>query len=291
MLKNIEGNTSFVESYSNIGVFMDNKVVHLIDTGSNESLAAKLGNYLSENFPDHDFVVVHTHCHVDHLKGNSKLKNKLNAKFFAPKKELPLGMYPDFEGIYLFGAPVPKFLRVSFFSAKGVNMESLENLDSSISFHEMPGHSPGHTVFITPDGVVFTGDLVFQENVMQKYGYLYLMDVKEQLESLEKAKKLGGDFFLPSHGRLMNREEFLKTVDENMEFIEKQIVLFYDILKSPANIDEITGKFLNIVNFQGNEAMYFLARSYVSAMVKYFYDRNVLSTELTPKGLVFSVND
>lgn len=291
MLVDIKGNTFFVEAYSNIGVFVDSGIVYLIDTGSNESLAAKLGNHLLENFPDHNFVVIHTHCHVDHLKGNSKLKNRLNARFFASTKELPLGIYPDFEGIYLFGAPVPKFLRTSFFSAKGVNMESLENLSSSISSYELPGHSPGHTVFITQDGVVFTGDLVFQRNVMQKYGYLYLMDIGEQLDSLRKSKKIEGDFFLPSHGNLMNKDEFLKTIDENIEFIEKQIDLFHSILKTPANIDEITGKFLHVVNFKGNEGMYFLARSYVSAMVKYFYDQNMLSAEITPKGLIFSIND
>ena len=291
ILEKINGETFLIKSYSNIGVFIFEKNVYLIDTGSNESLAAKVGKYLFENFPDYEFVVVHTHCHVDHIKGNEKLKNRLNANFFAPIEELSLGIYPEFEGIYLFGAPAPKFLKGSFFMAKGVIMNSLEELAFPLEMLKLPGHSPGHTVFITPDEVVFLGDLVFGKDIIEKYKYIYIMDVDKHLNSLEKAKNLRGSFFVPSHGKMMNREEFLKTLEENIEFVKRQLDFFYNVLKTPLNIDEITGEFLTKINFTGNEGMYFLARSYVSAVVKYFYDRNMLVADLTSKGLTFSLRN
>lgn len=272
-------------------MFVHEKTVYLIDTGSNESLAARLGKLLLESFPGFTFTVIHTHCHVDHTKGNAKIKNRLNAQFFASVEEIPLGIYPEYEGIYLFGSPAPRFLRSSFFVSKGVEMQPLKYLKSPIEVFKFPGHSPGHTIFRTPDEVVFTGDLVFEEKTMEKYGYLYVMDIKKHFESLERAKKLDGKLFIPAHGKAMNMEDFQKSISRNLELLRKQLRLFLDILKMPSNMEEITGKFLNKINFKGNEGMYFLARSYVSAVIKYFYDEGMLDTELTSKGLMFKLKN
>jgi len=284
VLEKIKGNTFLVRSYSNIGVFVNERTVYIIDTGSNESLAVKLGKYLLENFPRCDFIVMHTH---DHTKGNAKIKDRLNAQFFAAIEEIPLGIHPEFEGIYLFGSPAPKFLRGSFFVSKGVEMQPLKYLESPIATSKFPGHSPGHTIFKTPDKIVFTGDLVFEERIMEKYKYLYIMDIEKHLESLKKARNLDGELFIPSHGEVMSKEVFQESIDRNSEFVKKQLENFLDILESPLNIDEITGRFLVKIGFKGNEGLYFLARSFVSAVVKYFYDKNMLVTELTSKGLTF----
>ncbi len=287
-IKIIGKNCFYLKSFSNIGIIADSELqtVFMIDSGSNDSLAKKLAGYLKINYGNYKFAVLHTHCHVDHIKGNYIFKKHLNADIFATKEEMPFGIYPDLEKYYLYSATAPKFFNNSFFSAKGVMISDIEELEIPFTILRTPGHSPGHIVLMYGESV-FTGDLVFEKRIAEKYGYLYATDIGQYLESLDRAKDFKGNFFVPSHGAVMTRNEYRDSIDFNLDFVSKQTVEFLDYIVNKRTLDAITGYFGSIINFSGDSASYFLLRSFVSAMIKYHLEKNNIRESMTVEGMVF----
>ena len=223
---------------------------------------------------------------MDHIKGNRAFKNILNSDIYAQPEEIPFGIYPGIEKLYLYSAVPPTFFNNSFFSAKGVNISDINERKPNLNYHKLPGHSQGHTVF-SKYGCVFTGDLVFERRIAEKYGYLYMIDIAQQLDSLQKIRGINGECFIPSHGPVIDRSSFSELVDFNMDFIKNQIDEFMDYFSMPITLDELTGKFAVKIKFNGDLPNYYLLRSYVSAVIKYHLEKKHINGFLSEKGLMF----
>lgn len=127
--------------------------------------------------------LLQTHAHIDHVSGLKETKEKLpNAHLYL--HPLDKSVYDSVEQqSHMFGVPfdgpLPDIDR---------NLSDGEKLyvgDIELKCHHLPGHSPGHVIFVSADhGFVIGGDLLFQGSVGRTD--LPMCDPEAMAESIRK---------------------------------------------------------------------------------------------------------
>lgn len=147
--------------------------------------------------------IVHTHTHIDHIGGTTKLREKTNARVLLHKEDLFL--YEDMAMQARFlrlppekaMTPVPpdEFLVDGYELAAG----GLKG----VTLHT-PGHTPGSCAFFFPElsdaGVLFPGDTLFAGSIGRTD--LWKGDQDQEIASIKKKLLTLGDdvIIVPGHG-------------------------------------------------------------------------------------------
>ncbi len=134
----------------------------LVDMGSYTVDEKKEVLFFIENNKLKPVMLVNTHCHVDHLLGNSFFKNKL---------KVPVAAHADDE--FLVNTAVEHGTMFGFEveepPAPDLYLEEGQNITFGSSFLEVlhvPGHSPGSVaLYSNHDGFVITGDVLFSGGI------------------------------------------------------------------------------------------------------------------------------
>lgn len=115
-------------------------------------------NFISEN----DLKPVHllnTHCHVDHIQGNYTVAKEFNLKLEAHKLEIPILEGSPAWGLQ-YGIEGDLSPEIEVFLEEG---DQVKFGNSTLDILWVPGHAPGHIVFIShADKFVINGDVLFQ---------------------------------------------------------------------------------------------------------------------------------
>jgi glyoxylase-like metal-dependent hydrolase (beta-lactamase superfamily II) len=106
--------------------------------------------------------LVNTHCHFDHLMGVDFIRNKFGIPFECHKDDafwLPLASVQARS----FGITMPEMANADhFFQAD----QELHFGNSFLQVIHVPGHSPGHVVFYSPeDQFLLAGDVLFYKSI------------------------------------------------------------------------------------------------------------------------------
>ncbi len=141
-----------------------------------------------------------THAHLDHIGGIAGVKRRWDVPIFMHPADVPVFQFAEraaaMYGVEFEPQPMPDrtlgegdVLRVG---------------DLQFTVWHVPGHAPGHVVFIG-GGVMFGGDLLFAGSVGRVD--LPLSDPRAMQRSLERLSALpGGTFVHPGHGPLTTLE-------------------------------------------------------------------------------------
>jgi glyoxylase-like metal-dependent hydrolase (beta-lactamase superfamily II) len=145
---------------------------YLIWNDMNEAVMVDPGCYTQEEFQivyqfigDNQLTVlaiINTHCHLDHIFGNLKLKERYQCKLYVPQNELN-NLKNNVSQASIFGitcdpSPLPdEFLKegILFFS-KNLALQILET----------PGHSPGGICLLSTDKeFLLSQDVLFYDSI------------------------------------------------------------------------------------------------------------------------------
>ena len=134
----------------------------LVDMGSYTVEEKKEVLFFVENNSLEPVMIVNTHCHVDHLLGNSYFKNIYKAKTVAHAADGFL-IENAVEHGSVFGFEVEAPPPADEHLADG---DVLSFGNSSLSVLHVPGHSPGSIAFYSrDDGFVIAGDVLFSGSI------------------------------------------------------------------------------------------------------------------------------
>lgn len=271
-LLHLKGNTYILAGPTNVGVYIEKDECWIIDT-PDERRTRDLINYLESQGYEVKGVFL-THFHVDHTRGCARLQKMTGVPVYAPVGELSMVAFPVLEGYMLYGAYPLKDLRKGFFEAKPCSPQPLYSAPEIFQVIKLPGHTLDHTGYKTPDGVFFGGDTYFGSSILEKYRYPYLTDFSRSLESLDRLKKTEAEIFVPSHGEPTDNPE--RDINSQKKAMEMAVDNVLAVIDEPKTLEEILAN-LDYVDPSSGIGMWFLARSFVAAVLSFLSDKNEIS--------------
>ncbi len=200
-VKHLKGNTYYYEAFTNVGIYrLDGNRVVLIDSTDHKRMAKAVNNYLKAEGLTVDTVIC-THCHVDHICGNSFFRELYGCRILGTEKELPFIAQPDLEGTFYFNGIDTDKSRNPFFTVEPSCVELLtkENLPEGLGIISLPGHAFDMIGIRTADNVVFLADSILSEKTWTEHKAPFFRDVNRSIDTLEKIKEMKADIFVPSH--------------------------------------------------------------------------------------------
>ncbi|MBQ8502893.1 MAG: MBL fold metallo-hydrolase [Clostridia bacterium] len=226
-LKHIKGNTYYYEAFSNVGVYKlnDNEAV-LIDACDHMRMAKGLNKLLRE-MGLRVKTIISTHCHVDHICGNSFFHEEYGCRILSTKMEQRFISYPDLEPKFYYSGIDTDKRRNPFFLVEPSESEIItpENTPEGLEIIELPGHSFEMIGVRTPDNVVFLADAVLSRATWDNYMMPFFYNVNLSIETMKKIKDMEADCFVPSHNPILTdiRELAQYNIDKMNE--KKALIL------------------------------------------------------------------
>lgn len=106
--------------------------------------------------------VLNTHCHVDHILGNAMLYDKFKLKPELHRKDLPV-LHSTTNYGAIFGINVTPSPDPDVFIEEG-DVITFGNSELEVLF--VPGHAPGHVVFLNREQkILIGGDVLFYGSI------------------------------------------------------------------------------------------------------------------------------
>ncbi len=266
----IAGSTLYVPGLTNSG-YVDGLV---IDTGPDESVY---------EFVSADRLAI-THGHADHFACGAYLR-KRGATVVAARDDAALVENPDINIRGMFSWAKPSDVLVSkLFRGTPCRVDALVEKwrDQRATPVSLPGHTLGHTGFLTADKVLFTGDALYLEALWARHPLPYAIDPDMVAASLKSLRAVDFDWLVPGHGCLVDRETAEKDIDFHLAQIRAIEAGILEMLIVPHTTEECIAAVSEERGLSDNPAQYWLAVTTVKG-----YLGDLLSREL----LEFSVVD
>ena len=134
----------------------------IIDPGCYQASEEKILKNFLEVQGLNPVALLNTHAHIDHIFGNSFVKNTWNIPIYLNQLDVPLFERAE-QMAALWGLNYAQSPDPDFSPEHG---ETLEFLNEKFEVRHVPGHSPGHVVFIHhPNKWVICGDTLFNGSI------------------------------------------------------------------------------------------------------------------------------
>jgi len=243
----IVGDTYYVPGLTNSG-FVDGLV---IDTGPEAEPY--------EGVPIDRLAI--THGHADHFAAGAVLRDR-GATVVAARDDASLVENPDINirGMFSWAKPGDMLVTKLFLGVPCKVDALIEDWrDRRATPLPLPGHTLGHTAFLTRDGVLFTGDALYQEALWTRHPLPYAIDPDMVARSLEHIRDTDFEWLVPGHGELTDRATALRDVDFHLAQIRAIQDLLLEELKRPHTTEEAIALVSRVRGLSDNPAGYWLA--------------------------------
>lgn len=190
-------------------VYTDSKDAVIVDPGC---YTREEKQHLIDFITDNQLTIhaiLNTHCHIDHVLGNSFLMQEYRVDLYAHPLDLPtLEMVPYAAKMYGFEgyetSPLPTQLLT--------DEQTLQFGGIVLNVLVGPGHAPGHVAFYNAEnGIILSGDILFRGS----FGRYDLPG--GDLETLKKTLK-DVMFQLPDHTVVYSGHGIETTIGEEKKF-------------------------------------------------------------------------
>ncbi len=262
-LKQIAENSYYIDAPVCTGIISQGKDAFLIDTGNDKDNGRKLLKDV-DSLALEVHSIVNTHSHADHIGGNRLIQRRTDCDIFSSLVESYFINNPSLEGLMLYGAHPPKSLQNKFFLAQASRCKDIKDC-KALEHIDLPGHSPAMIGVISPDDILYVGDVIADVDLLDKHGIYVVQNVENMLNSLNKLKELNCKGYVLSHGGY--REDIKQEIAGMENHIKKVIDFINEML--PASLDEIiteTGRYFEAMTYPGQ---YYLVRSTIGAYLSY----------------------
>ncbi len=294
---NIKGNTFYIKGGTNSGLYVFNdKSALLIDSGLNGSRPRRISKVLRENNIKLKYII-NTHEHNDHYGSCNEFKEYFDDIEIMSSEYAKLYIeHPELFSKYIIGGKSNKFLEEKIYSklnykinidrALCIGRELINNIEFNII--DFKGHTPGSIGILTNDGVLFAGDLLIGYSMLSKYDFLFIYDIEEQLESLNKIKDMDFDYLVISHNKdVLSKSDSYDLINKNELAIYKYLNQVKNQLQTPMGIDTLLKNIIKDNNLSNNYKEYHYFKSSLISIISYLLDKDEVNYLLNEGELLY----
>ncbi|NJE53774.1 MBL fold metallo-hydrolase [Thermococcus sp. 21S9] len=217
-----------------------------------------------------------THGHADHVA----VSPKLDAPLFVHRFEFSIAESPLNREILTFGSRAPRgFLA---YSADEVKVHAVFEWGDELfglKALKLNGHSPGMTgVLDGENGLLYAGDSFFGEKLIGAVGVPYLVDWALFRESLTTLRDFAerGYLLIPSHGRSVEGDEAVETLEFNLNRLDEVEKLALEFLRKPMTVEELALGIMNHYRVEVTPQKLALNLVPLRALVAELYNRGLV---------------
>jgi glyoxylase-like metal-dependent hydrolase (beta-lactamase superfamily II) len=205
--------------------------------------------------------VLITHGHADHFACAAALRRS-GAQIVAAREEVALIENPEINirGMFSWAKPSDEMV-TKLFRGEGCRVDAYldEWHDSGIDVVPLPGHTLGHSGFLTSEGVLFTGDALYESDLWDRHPLPYAIDVGLVQSSLELIDSLEFKWLVPAHGRPVDKAESREHIAFHISRITAISHMILGMLASPRTTEEVIAMISAELGVVENPAQYWLA--------------------------------
>jgi glyoxylase-like metal-dependent hydrolase (beta-lactamase superfamily II) len=277
------GNTYVEKGSPATLLFIQEGTVYVIDPGQGEDRPRRLTKDLKE-LGASQVIVLLTHYHSDHVEAVAALSP---AEVVASSLDAPMIERPELRVLMTFDYPlnpVDPLLPYRAVPAR-VTQALPEGVDryGPIEVYWLPGHTEGHLGFATPDGVLYVGDALFGDKVLEKFGIPYHKMPCKALETLRKLGSLLGkyEYVVPGHGPIVKGGEAGPLIDINERRVQEFIEGVRGSLRSPSSVDEVLRAVCQGLKASCTPENSMLIGASIKGLIRCLRDEGVLEPDLS----------
>ena len=292
-LTKIQGHTYYYPGATNVGVVrFKNGMALLVDAGIDATAGRALAQAVEAEGLKPKYLIV-THAHPDHFGAAKWLREQYTGlSHYAPPGEVPFLEHPRLEGQALFGASPLQELEGRFLKGPAMPVDvvmpegELEIGDKRFTIISLPGHTYGQVGVLSGDGVLFAGDSLFSEEIMTKYGFPFLLDVEQQLATLEKLAALNPPYVLLAHANGVVTG-VRKLCEQNRARIDEYLTKILEWCDQPLTREDLTEQVIMDSHMEVDVAQYQMTWATVGAFLAYLANRDQLAKSIIGGKLYF----
>lgn len=276
-MKQVGAKTYYLKNATNIGIYLENeKDAWIIDTGNDKEAGKKILKIINEK--EWNVVgIINTHSNADHIGGNKVIEDRTNCKILANNIEMCMTKFPILEPSFLYGGyPFNDLMHKFLMATPSKNVLNVDgNLPKGLEYINLPGHYFDQIGIKTSDNVYFLGDSIFSEEIIKKYHFFFIYDVKSYLQSLKIINNLNGNFYIPSHApAVKDISNLVKINNDKIIEISNYILKFCEKKHS---FEQILKQVFDYYNLTMNSEQYVLVGSTIRSYLSYLYNDNKLT--------------
>ncbi|MEE1166973.1 MAG: MBL fold metallo-hydrolase [Treponema sp.] len=295
---------------TNVGLIASGKTkkawnLYLIDSGMNDEDAERIYNEICLLFPDEKGgfclkAIINTHSHADHAGGNAFFQKKCGCKIYISSGEAGSIMNPWLQGaVFSGGNPLPE-LSGSYHQCKASIPDKILTKDSvielcqnaKISFIDLKGHyfDMLGVKYTDRNGktMLFTGDAFFGREHIMKYWIPYLYDVGKFKESLERLNSTNCNYYIPSHGTILNRIQ--ETIELNtIAILSTEHSVLHILEKKAMSVEELVKEVADLNCIRMKNAQYFLITTTIKSYLTYLFHLGKIKYETVDNKMTWSI--
>ncbi|RDY24079.1 MBL fold metallo-hydrolase [Romboutsia maritimum] len=296
-LEHIKGKTFYIKGGTNTGIYLfeDNTAI-MIDPGLGGLRPKKINKILEQNNIDLKFII-NTHEHDDHYGGCIYFKQDKEELNILSSEYAKLYIEnPDLFSKYIIGGKSNGFLddklknkclgkiRINKTLSEGIIKLNSEDF----IIIEIKGHTPGSIGVMTNDKVFFVGDLLVGEDILRKYDFLFIYDIKEYLKSLQKIKDIDFEYLVLGHSKkVISKEDSNILIEKHEMCINKYIYQIRKLLNKPMSLEKILQRIIRSNNLSSNYKEYQFYKSSLISVISYLEELQEISYTLDEGELLY----
>jgi len=219
-----------------------------------------------------------THGHADHFSAGSVLRAN-GATVVAARDDAALVENPDINirGMFSWARPSDLLVTKLFLGTPCAVDELVEEWhDERATPIALPGHTLGHTGFLTADNVLFSGDALYLEALWERHGLPYAIDPDMVAASLEIIRGTDFEWLVPGHGTLVDHETALRNIDFHLAQIATIQESLLEALVEPHTTEEAIALVSSQRGLSDHPAQYWLAVTTVKGYLGDLLGRGLL---------------
>ncbi len=285
-LKKIKDDVYYIPNVTNIGVVVDESAAVLIDSGLDDDAGKKILKCLDKE-GIRPVAIINTHSHADHIGGNALIKSRTGALIHSPEMEDGIVQAPYYEPFYLFSGAHPlKDLMNKYLMAPRSRVDNVISASGGtlqvgaiqLETVPLPGHSPNQTG-VAVKGVLFCGDAVFSEELLNKHKLPFCMNIEKQVETLNYLKQSVYETFVPSHGAPVN--DITGTADAYLQRISEIKRCSLKILEAPNTTAGFLKDLCGCLDIEMHDVkQYYLNNTVAMAYLSWLYNSGEITLEI-----------